>query len=296
MLESLALRFLLLDIGSIVCIDLYLIEERQAGAFRFVATDAGQGRADGWQTATAGGSCLSTGAQIRHAAGGEGLGGRLCLRLRLGLCLGLRLRLCFSLLCSRAPGLLLSFRRAFRLLDRSIVSLLAGGLFSLCGGLGLFYRAADHLLLVLFFARFAGALLCDGLADPVSALALLLHLSDGLLVHLNVFIDHHLFEEDEVFDRQNLLQEALMDTLGCALLRHDEVRLRDAQVLNVRLQLALYEPLEPRMHLGVVEAILLRVLEVDAVLLHETYDRVLPEGRLEKLGHDLEDPLLFRTK
>jgi len=43
LLEGLALRFLLLNIGCIVCIDLYLVEERQTSAFRLMAAECGQG-------------------------------------------------------------------------------------------------------------------------------------------------------------------------------------------------------------------------------------------------------------
>ena len=46
------------------------------------------------------------------------------------------------------------------------------------------------------------------------------------------------------------------------------------------------------MHFGVIKSILLRVFEDDAVLLHEADDGVLPEGGLEELGHDLQDPFL----
>ena len=130
------------------------------------------------------------------------------------------------------------------------------------------------------------------MADAIRPLPLLLHLADRLLVHLDILVDHHLLEEYEVLHRQNLLQQALVDALRGLLLGHDEIRLRDAQILNIRLQLGLNKALEVRVYLCVVEAVLLGVLENNAVLLDKADDRVFPQGRLQKLSHDLENPLL----
>lgn len=93
---------------------------------------------------------------------------------------------------------------------------------------------------------------------------------------MDVLVDHHLLEQDEVFDRQNLLQQALVDAFVRALLRHHEVRLRDAQVLNIRLKLALDESLKLRVNLSVVKSVLFSVLKHDAVLLDEADNWIFP--------------------
>ena len=51
--KSLALRFFLLDFSRITCVNLYLVEKSQAGAFRLVAANAWQGRANRGETAGA---------------------------------------------------------------------------------------------------------------------------------------------------------------------------------------------------------------------------------------------------
>lgn len=61
-----------------------------------------------------------------------------------------------------------------------------------------------------------------------------------------------------------------------ALLRHHEVRLRDAQVLNIRLKLALDESLKLRVNLSVVKSVLFGVLKHDAVLLDEADNWIFP--------------------
>lgn len=79
----------------------------------------------------------------------------------------------------------------------------------------------------------------DSGLDLTRILALPVQLAHSLSVHLDVPIDHHLFEEHEVFDGHDLLEQALVDTFVGPRLGHDKVGLRDAQVLNVRLKFGL---------------------------------------------------------
>lgn len=62
----------------------------------------------------------------------------------------------------------------------------------------------------------------------IGPLAFRLHLLHRFFVHLNVPVDHHLFEKEEVLDGHYLLQEALVDALFGAGLGQHEVSLRDA--------------------------------------------------------------------
>ena len=75
-------------------------------------------------------------------------------------------------------------------------------------------------------------------------------------------------------------------------LGHHEVLLGDAKVLDVSLKLALDQALELRVNRGVLEAILFCAFEDHAFLLNKVDNWVFPQGRLEELGHDLQDPFL----
>ena len=70
----------------------------------------------------------------------------------------------------------------------------------------------------------------------------------------------------------------------------------DAQILDVRLQLGLYELLKLSVHLSILETVLFSVLEDETFLLDKRNDRILPDWRLEVLGHDLQDPFLKAVK
>ena len=119
-----------------------------------------------------------------------------------------------------------------------------------------------------------------------------LHLLHCVLVHLDIPVDHHFLEENEVFHGQDLLEKTLVDALLSSRLRHDKVLWRDTQILNVRLQFLLDEVLELLVYSCKLQGVLLSVFEDYAFLFDEANDRVLPHGRLEKLRHDLQDPFL----
>ena len=234
--EGLALRFLLLNLLIVICTDFNLVEKRQSGALRLVSADAWKRGGDGWQTGVA----HTTRTQVGQATVREGLLSRCAtLRLLLGLSGGASFRLLRGLLLCGCLALSFFFNSGltFGLLDRSGVSDLACVLLRLRELLRLFDRFADLLRLIVFllFALLLAGFLLNGLADAVGALALILHLTHRLLIHLYVLVHHHLLEENEILNRQNLLQQALMNAFRSTLLRHDEVRLRDAKILNVRL-------------------------------------------------------------
>ena len=83
-----------------------------------------------------------------------------------------------------------------------------------------------------------------------------------------------------------------MDAFLSTRLGHDEVLLRNTQILNVSFQLGLNEALELLMYFSKLEWILLSVFKNDAFLFDKADDWILPHWRLEKLRHDLQDPFL----
>ena len=83
-----------------------------------------------------------------------------------------------------------------------------------------------------------------------------------------------------------------MDLFYSSRLGHDEVLLRNTQILNVSFQFGLNEALELLVYRCKLEWILLSVFKNDAFLLDKADDWILPHGRLEKLCHDLQDPFL----
>ena len=126
-------------------------------------------------------------------------------------------------------------------------------------------------------------------------LALRLQSSQCLFVHLDVPIDHHLLKEDEVFYCHDLLEQTLMDPFWGTGLRHHEISRRDTQILYVCLQLTFDELFEFFVDFCVLKPILIFVLEDTAFLFDEADYWVFPNGGLQILGHNLENPLLRFT-
>ena len=118
----------------------------------------------------------------------------------------------------------------------------------------------------------------DGVLDAIHLAALGLHLTHCLFVHSDVTIDHHLFEENEILHSHDLLQQALVDSLLGSRPGQNVVLLGDTKVLDICFELLLNKTLKFRVHLGVLETILFRVFENDAVLLNKANDWIFPHG------------------
>lgn len=93
-------------------------------------------------------------------------------------------------------------------------------------GFGLGHHALDLRLLVLDFPLHPiNGMLCHFTLNFVHIFALFFHRVNGLHVHGHVATDHHLLEEQEVVDTEQLYQQILMNLRCCLRARHHEVLL-----------------------------------------------------------------------
>mmetsp|Transcript_9458 Transcript_9458/g.33477 ORF Transcript_9458/g.33477 Transcript_9458/m.33477 type:complete len:302 (-) Transcript_9458:138-1043(-) len=110
----------------------------------------------------------------------------------------------------------------------------------------------------------------------------------GLPVELRVALDHHRLEEHEVVNAKQLLDELLVELVvaihatcaeACELLR------RHAELDEVGLQEFVHQQLEPIVYQGILELVLVLILEDAAIVVHEAGDGRDP-GRGSEDGGD----------
>jgi len=78
---------------------------------------------------------------------------------------------------------------------------------------------------------------------------------------------------------------------GCPTSSHENV-CWDPELVNELLQLVLYHLFELLVDLGVLELVLLLVVEDHAFFVNEVDDRILPSRRLQELGYRVKNPVL----
>ena len=112
------------------------------------------------------------------------------------------------------------------------------------------------------------------------------HHGHCLHVELEVALEHHLLEGEEVVHREDLVEHELVERRRVLVLAHlDELLGRDAHLRQKALEQRVDHVAELAVDRGVLELVLLLVVEDDALLVDELHHRHRPLRRLEE-AHD----------